>query len=573
MNRSKKVLCYMLLLVALTGCKNDKITMSTDEFLKEEAQTTDYNIQTSNFSYSYFKRLEAGQEFDELVNNSSSMGSYIILNADEEGNITYIPHANKDKSFTSKNAISIYRIGSNSNGSTRAYYDATDKIIYDALGNSLILEEPNGNLSSVEYSIILGCDTDIFEAITGSKGLGKIALFNLTYISDADSKLVGILYKGEKDTEYLVPSTSLLAYSDKLQSLLHPISTKFTYNDDGTYETNTEIFYYNDSVVNSHVGKRTIDSELEIDTKNVEGETVFKVVFENGASFLYSQEVVTGYTNDFDFVKDNIRYKLHYYTNKDTPRLYQEASKFPKFYFNKMVMSSNGSKCAILCQEINSDKSLSYNYSTIAFNDQYKYGDFTSELGIFSGTEAYINFGEDHYSYLTKDYSLYMYRQDDFAILKVKDTSLGYNYLVVNSEMKDFKIYATNISPLSTPHHFSYYTPGEKSLLQFIVLNTEDFSSRYISNNDDYQIAHMSFGLCWNKKGETPVLEDSVGNTILEDYGLLYFYETDIGADNNYAVISGTSYSFYTFYGATTYETSKENLEYKGIYCLTNQYN
>ena len=573
MRHSKKIFCYILLLVALTGCKKDTITMSTDEFLKEEAQTTDYNIQTSNFSYSYFKRIEAGQEFDDLANSFSSMGSYVVLDADEEGNISYIPRANRNKTFTSKNNIEIFRIGSNSNGSTRAYYDSTDKIIYDALGNSLNLEEANGNLSSVEYSVLLGCDTDLYEAITGSKGLAKLALFNLTYISDSNSKLVGILYKGEKDTEYLIPKTSLLAYSDKLQSLLHPISTKFTLNDDGTYETNTEIFYYNDSVVNSHVGKRTIDSELEIDSKNVEGEIVFKVMFDNGASFLYSQEVITGCTNDFDFVKDNTRYKLHYYTNKDAPRLYQEVDKFPKFYFNKMVMSSNGSKCAILCQEINGDKSLSYNYSTIAFNDQYKYGEFTSELGIFSGTEAYINFGNDHYSYLTKEYSLYMYRQDDFAILKVKDTKLGYNYLVVNSEMKEFKIYATNISPLSTAHSFAYYTPGEKSLLQFIVLNTEDFSSRYISNNDDCQIAHMSFGLYWNKKGENPVLEDSAGKAILEDHGLLYFYETDLGADNNYAVISGRSYSFYTFYGATSYETNKESLEYKGIYCLTNQYN
>ena len=573
MKHSKNTFCYILLLFALTACNKNAITMSTDEFLKEESQTTDYNIQTSNFSYSYFGRIEAGQSFNDLVNNFSSMGSYVVLNADEEGNITYIPRADRTKSFTSKNNINIYRIGSNPNGSTRAYYDETDKIIYDALGNSLHLEEPTGNLSSTEYSILLGCDTDLFEAITGNKGLAKLALFNLTYISDANSKLVGILYKGEKDTEYLVPNTSLLSYSDKLQSLLHPISTKFTLNDDGTFETNSEIYYYNDSVVNSHVGKRSIDSELEIDTKNVEGETIFKVLFDNGASFLYSQEVITGYTNDFDYVKDNTRYKLHYYTNKETNKLYQEVDKFPMFYFNKMVMSSNGTKCAILCQEINKDKSLSYDYSTIAFNDQYKYGEFTSELGIFSGTEAYISFGENHYSYLTKEYSLYMYRQDDFAILKVKDTKLGYNYLVVNSDLQDFKIYATNISPLSTPHHFSYYTPGEKSLLQFIVLNTEDFSSKYITNNDDYQIAHMSFGLCWNKKEADPVLEDSVGNDILTDQGLLYFYETDIGADNNYAVISGKSYSFYTFYGATTYETSKESLEYRGIYCLTNQYN
>lgn len=573
MKNSKKPFCYILLLFALVACNNNAITMSTDEFLKEEAQTTDYNIQTSNFSYSYFKRLGTGQNFNELVDETSFMGSYVVINADEEGNITYIPRAKRENSFTSKNTLSIYRIGSNPNGSTRAYYDDTDKIIYDALGNSLVLEEPVGNLSSTEYSVILGCDTDLYEAITGAKGLPKLSIFNLTYISDSNSKLVGILSKGEKDTEYLVPKTSLLTYSDKLQSLLQPISTKFTLNDDGTYETNTEIFYYNDSVVNSHVGKRSIDSELEIDTKNVEGETIFKVLFENGASFLYSQEVITGYTNDFDYVRDNTRYKLHYYTNKETSKLYQEVEKFPKFCFHKVVMSSNGSKCAILCQEINKDKSLSYDYSTIAFNDQYKYGSFTSELGIFSGTEAYINFGENHYSYLTKDYSLYMYRQDDFAILKVKDASLGYNYLVVNSEMKEFKIYATNISPLSTTHHFSYYTPGEKSLLQFIVLNTEDFSSKYISNNDDYQIAHMSFGLCWNKKSETPTLEDSVGNSILEDHGLLYLYETDIGADNNYAVISGTSYSYHTFYGATTYETSKENLEYKGIYCLTNQYN
>ena len=188
MKNSKKPFCYILLLFALVACNNNAITMSTDEFLKEEAQTTDYNIQTSNFSYSYFKRAEGSQSFSDLVSETSFMGSYVVINADEEGNITYIPRVNREKSFTSKNTLSVYRIGSNSNGSTRAYYDATDKIIYDALGNSLVLEEPVGNLSSTEYSVILGCDTDLYEAINGEKGLARLSLFNLTYISDSNSK-------------------------------------------------------------------------------------------------------------------------------------------------------------------------------------------------------------------------------------------------------------------------------------------------------------------------------------------------------------------------------------------------
>ena len=96
----------ILFLVALVGCNSNNISMSTDEFLKEGSISKDYNVQTSNFSYSTFQHLETGQEFDELISKSKSLGSYVKLEANEEGDMTYIPRANKSNSFICPRNIS-----------------------------------------------------------------------------------------------------------------------------------------------------------------------------------------------------------------------------------------------------------------------------------------------------------------------------------------------------------------------------------------------------------------------------------------------------------------------------------
>ncbi len=563
----------ILWVLTLVGCSSD-LTMSAEEFLRSNAQIKDKNVQTSNFSLSY-TLTNNGIPFDELKNQTKQIGSYLVTDKDEEGNYTYIPRLNAEKSFQldRQNALTTFKISPLS--SSQAYLDSENSTIYDSLGNKLDINALPDTNQSQEYSIVLAGDTALYEALTGSLGDNSLHIFNLAYIISNSSETLSILYKQYGDTEYLIPETNLLSYSDKLANMLYPLSTAFTLLSDGTYQTANEIHYYDASVVFSHVAKKDRDKKIEIDTTDVKGETALLFTFTNGASILYTYELVTTVTNNFDFMKDGSRYKIHIYNNKNREAKYEEVNKFPLFYVDSatnFAFSKDGTKCAVLCHQITDNKTISNDFSTITFSNKYKYGKFASELGIFSNEETYIRFGEDYYSYKSEDYDIYMYRSDDFAILKGKeDRKLDHKYLVVNSQKKEKKIFANTFSSLSTPHHALFYSKGDGINLQFNVLDTETLESTVIQDNEKKHIASLEYGLYWEINDDQHALKDFMGQVIIEgaDLTAKYFYEN---ATSPEYWILGKSYKFYTFYGSQTYSTTTEDVTFDSVYYMTNNW-
>ena len=579
MKKPRLISLWSILSVALlTACSGNNLTMSAEEYLKAHAQTSDYNIRESAFSSStHFSGTEA--DFEQTKTKAQAQGAFVVLAKDEDGNYTYIPRANKSASFKTPNLLTIHKIGvSNSN-----VYASNDGHIYDALGNSsLIVGDPMA-LTLREYTIILSGNTDLYEAIFGTRGGNELYLLNLAYIYSSGS-LTAILYKydgytNEKnlaiagDSEYLIPKNSLLDYVDKLANMLMDYNTPFKKNEDGTYSSNNLIYYYDESVTFTHVSKRQEAQDIVIDKRKVKGTIAFETQqFEGNASILYSYELVSIITNDYDFYFEGQRYKIHAYTNKSRENIYEEDTKLPRFYYLNIAYSSDNSKCAVLCHQINKDKTVSLDYSTITFSNKYKYGKFTSELGIFSGEETYLHFNEKYYSYKNQSYDLYMYRSNDFAVLKAKDEELDHTYLAINSAGNENKIFSTNISSLSTPHHLCYYSTGEKANLQFNILNTETFATQSIVETDSLKIANLEYCLYWSLDDEGRALKDFMGQEILTAESNNYLYEQDIGSENRTATILGHSYTFYTFYGSKKYSRTTEGLAYNSVYYLTNRW-
>lgn len=562
------LLCLLVLPLTISCTNQDVLTMSEEEFLRATATNKDYNVQTSNFSSTYVIEDDLSK-FGGLGSQIKTVGSYLATtDKDEDGYFTYTSRINKDNSFKSLNEISSFKINSTSNAG--AYFDNTDYIIYDALGKSMPIGDSIDN-SCEEYVIIIAGDTDLYEAINGVRGDKELHIFDLAYIT-AQGEVKGLLYKLEGDSEYLLPHSSLLPYIDKINSIRYQYNVVFNKQDDGTYRSSSYIYYYDYAVSFTHVSRRAIEQEEAIDTSLVEGNVAFNIVFNNEHNILYTYELITSITNDYDFFINDSRYKIHTYTNQVKEKQYQEVNNFPKLYFVNIAYSKDENKCAILCHEINKDKTIDNEYSTIAFDNNYRYGTFTSELGIFSGEENYIQFGEDYYSYHAKDYSLYMYRSDDFAVLKGKASAdLDHSYLVVNNKSNTTKIFSTNISSLSTKHHIIYYSTSKKDNLQFNILNTENMSTNVISDVDKSKklIASLEYGLYWDLTGENPTLKDFMGNPIYEEAKTAcYFYEQTGGYRT---ILLGHAYNFYVFYGSDKYEPTAEGVHFTSVYYLTNQ--
>ncbi|MCR5505374.1 MAG: hypothetical protein K6F07_00035 [Bacilli bacterium] len=552
--------------------------MSAEEYLKAHARSSDYNIRESSFSSSYYY---AGNEvdFDIIKTKATAHNAFVILPLDSDGMYTYIPRVDKNSAFKVSSLLTTYKIGvSNAN-----IYVGSDGTIYDALGNSLSTGITAATTSLKEYSIIIAGNTDLYEAIFGSRGGSELHVINLAYIN-SNGSTAAILYKCDgysnqkgvsvaSDTEYLIPKKSLLNYLDKLANMLLDYGTSFRKNEDGTYLSNGYVYYYDESVTFTHVSKKQQEVDIDIDYSNVKGTVVFETKqFEGNASILYSYEKVSIITNDYDFYRDGERYKIHSYTNKKKESIYEEDAKLPRFYYLNIAFSSDNSKCAVLCHQINKDKTVATDYSTITFSKTYKYSKFTSELGIFSGEETYLQFGDEYYSFLNKSYDLYMYRSNDFGVLKAKDEELDHNYLAINEKRQTVKIFSTNISSLSTANHLCYYSTGEKANLQFNILNTANFSNQSIVESDTLRIANLEYCLYWSLENGDRILKDFMGQTIITDNVSNYLYEQDIGSENRTATIHGHSYTFYTFYGASKYSKTTEGLSYNSLYYLTNRW-
>ena len=571
MKKHRSLLCPILLLTLLTSCQNG-LTMSAEEFLRSNAQTKDKNIQTSSFSSSYVLNDDA-LPFDELKDKVKTIGSYLYTTeADEEGQYHYIPRLNKEKAFVSEKAqaLSTFKISALSN--SQAYIDSDNKTLYDSMGNSFVMTDLPDTSSSQEYTIVIAGDTELYEAMLGEKTTSALHIFNLAYINSSSSETLAILFKNFGDTEYLIPHTSLISYVDKLANLRQSLGTSFSLNEDGTYQTSSEVYYYDSNVVFSHVAKKNLDKDLVIDATNVKGDIIFSMDFVNGASILYSYEIINSISNDFDFIKDDMRYKVHVYHNKGDNAKYNEVNKFPIFYFEDIVHSKDGNKCAVLCHQINKDKTISADYSTIAFSNEYKFGKFASELGIFTKEESYIRFGEEYYSYKSDDYDLYMYRTDDFAILKAQDeTKLDHKYLAINNQSKSKKIFATHFSSLSTEHHAVFYSINDSVNLQFNILDTETLETTVIQDSEKKHIASLEYGLYWEITETQQLLKDFMGNVIIggDNLNAEYFYELSVSREY---WIQGSAYKFYTFYGSETYSSTTSGVSFNSVYYLANKW-
>lgn len=360
----KKIMLIFTLLFCsvLSSCGVSKFDF--ESFKKENAITNynsiNYNISKSSFDYisiygDYYKQND---QYYSIFTNSS-IGSYI----DYE-------HINDNK---------IYY---NSNGQA---YDAFGSLLPSWFNDSLYF--------SKSYYLIVAENSPFYNFISKTESKEKtLHLIQIDTVKNSWSDYdYGYIIKDNNDTHFLarnvfssldefgVYESDLIPSSASIERF-NDIEYSVTYNGQ-SYRFKYSKNHYSSSSYDTYVSKSTV-YDYEYDDEYT---TLFEIELANNNSpFTYKVKKVTGYSNDFSFVYNGVRYKAiceNGYAKKTDIN----------FYPIDYLTSKNNDYCYVLCYKADDDGNLSNKYYVLKIDSNFNFSELTDDISLFDDSQ-YILF-------------------------------------------------------------------------------------------------------------------------------------------------------------------------------------
>lgn len=429
------IFTFLVFCSALVSCGVSKADF---ESFKKDNAITNYNSRNYNISKSksdyisiYGDYYEQNNEYYSLFTNFN-VGSYI------------------DYEYINNNKI---------------YYNNNGQA-YDAFG-SLLPSWFNNNLSySKSYYLIVAENSPFYNFISKIESKEKtLHLIQIDGVKDIWSEC-GYIIKDNGDTHFLarnvfsslsefgISESDLIPSSAAIEKL-NDIEYSVTYNSQ-SYRFKYSKSNHSSSNYDTYVKKSNVYDSGTDD----EYTTLFEIELANNNSpFTYKVKKVSGYSNDFSFVYNGVKYKVKCENG------YNQKTDID-FYPVDYLTSKNNDYCYVLCHKADDDGNLSNKYYVVKIDSNFNFSKFTDDISLFDDSQYILFNGK----YETLQEGERLVALNDSAMITKRDGSLY------------FKTSNYSNSLFDSPSLVNYFSVDNKYIFK-----------GYDDNNDKYYLVAFDY--------------------------------------------------------------------------------